>query len=261
MASPSTRAASALTEAPWRAAFLSHIQQLEPPNFYLSTLRAVRSQSPSPACRTVIYRGMWAGLAAHPKNPARLNPDVYQTHLPTLTTDARMDKTSELMASEAEATQSGGGGPVEAVFWAPKVQTQWRLRGRGYVVGPDIDTEAGASVRAALNPYMHRIGDGSEDAWSWSRELTAHFGNLSPLMRGSFRNPPPGTPLDQMPEPLGQGQMIDGVDDGVARANFRVIVIVPDEIDRLDLSDPKQGRRWNYRVGDDGSWKVTELWP
>ncbi|RCI08421.1 hypothetical protein L249_8971 [Ophiocordyceps polyrhachis-furcata BCC 54312] len=261
MATPS-KASSALIEAPWRAAFLSHVQQLEPPTFVLCTLGAQHSGVRG---RTVIFRGMWADLPVHPQNTARLNPDIYQTHLPTITTDARMEKASELMAKDPANAQSGGGGPVEAVFWMPEVQTQWRLRGRGYLIGPDIDTDAGASVRAALTPHMRRIAECSSDySWSWSREVTAHFGNVGPLMRGSFRNPPPGTPLDdddQSPaEPLGLGQKVDDLDDDVARSNFRVVVIVPDEVDKLDLSDPQRGRRWNYKDCG-GSWKETELWP
>ncbi|RDA86777.1 hypothetical protein CP532_6363 [Ophiocordyceps camponoti-leonardi (nom. inval.)] len=255
-----SKASSALIEAPWRAAFLSHVQQLDPPTFVLCTLGA---QNSGVRGRTVIFRGMWAGLPVHPKNTARLNPEIYRTHLPTLTTDARMEKTPELMANDSGNAQSGGGNPVEAVFWMPEVQTQWRLRGRGYLIGPDIDTDAGASVRAALTPHMRRIAESSSESWSWSKELTAHFGNLGPLMRGSFRNPPPGSPLHEdqpPPEPLGLGQKVDNLDDDVARSNFRVVVIVPEEVDKLDLSDPQRGRRWNYKDCG-GSWKETELWP
>jgi pyridoxamine 5'-phosphate oxidase len=46
--------------------------------------------------------------------------------------------------------------------------------------------------------------------------------------------------------------------------HFRVVVIVPEEGDQVDLSDPARGRRWNYKFVDadsGGSWKVTELWP
>lgn len=263
-------------EAPWRSAFLSHVKQQDSPIFVLSSLHAADSPSssfsPSPAAlspvpraRTVVFRGMWAGLPVNPKNQAELNPDVYRTQLPTITTDARMDKTPELMASSAG--QSGGGGPVEAVFWVDAVKTQWRLRGRAYVIGPDIDSDSAAPVRDALTPHMRSTG--AVDSWSWSRELTAHFGNLSPLMRGTFKNPPPGTPLSREPEQaqgLSLGQKVDDLDDVVARKNFRVVVIVPEEVERLDLSDPENGRRWNYKTKDGGTdgaeaWETTELWP
>lgn len=241
--------------APWRSAFLSQVGRQDPPTFVLSSL----SSSATPRARTVVFRGMWAGLPVNAKNPAELNPAVYRSHLPTLTTDARMGKTAEFMAPAAG--QSGGGGPVEAVFWIAAAQTQWRLRGRAYVIGPDIDSDGAAHVRDALAPHMERTG--AAGPWSWGRELTAHFGNLSPLMRGSFRNPPPGTPRRQDGGPR-LGQRVDDLEDGVARSNFRVVVVVPDEVERLDLSDPEDGRRRRYTAVVDGgtvAWEVAELWP
>lgn len=131
------------------------------------------------------------------------------------------------------------------------------------MIGPDIDSDEASSVREAVKPHMRHVGQ--TEKWSWSRELTAHFGNLSPFMRGTFRNPPPGTPLTEKPEEgLGLGQTVDDLDDEIARANFRVLVLVPEEIDRVDLSDPERGQRWNYkleRTGDGSSWRETELWP
>ena len=270
--------------APWRDTFVSHVEDMDEPSFVLSTLHPSSSSSSAsetnilPRARTVIFRGMWAGLTANPKNPAHLNPSgVYETDLPTLTTDARMEKIPELFESAAggrgaeELTQSRRGGPVEAVFWMPRARTQWRLRGHTYVIGPDIDSDAATPVRAALEGHMRRRNDdGDAGSWSWSRELTAHFGNLGPLMRGSFRNPPPGTPLSEVSGEGGGpqlGQRVEDLEDEVARRNFRVIVVVPEEVDRVDLTDPERARRWNYSlIGAETpesapSWKVTELWP
>ncbi|EHK43548.1 hypothetical protein TRIATDRAFT_127437 [Trichoderma atroviride IMI 206040] len=243
-------------EAPWRSAFLSHIQQMDSATFTLSTLHPLDGHQVEPRARTVIFRGMWASLPDNHRNPAPRNPAVYTSDLPAITTDVRMEK-----------PQSTMGGPVEAVFWAKSSSTQWRLRGRAYIIGPDIESEAAAPVRAALQPWMRAVGgaDEQKDAWSWSRELTSWFGNLSPLMRGSFRNPPPGTPLTQEPEPgLGLGQEVEDVNDALARKNFRVLVIVPETIDQVDLSDPKRARRWNHRAElseSEVSWRTTELWP
>ncbi|KAL6898147.1 pyridoxamine 5'-phosphate oxidase domain-containing protein [Trichoderma evansii] len=258
-------------EAPWRSTFLSHIQQMDSATFTLSTLHALDGNHFEPRARTVIFRGMWASLPDNPRNPAPRNPAVYTSDLPAITTDVRMEKVPELIGSRREASapsepQSTIGGPVEAVFWAKSPNTQWRFRGRAYVIGPDIESEAAAPVRAALQPWMRAGGaDEQKDAWSWTRELTAWFGNLSPSMRGSFRNPPPGTPMTQEPEPgLGLGQEVEDVDDALARKNFRVLVIVPETIDQVDLSDPKRARRWNHRAEvseSEISWKTTELWP
>jgi hypothetical protein len=258
-------------EAPWRSTFLSHIQQMDSALFTLSTLHPLDSNHFVPRARTVVFRGMWASLPDNPRNPAPLNPAIYTSDLPAITTDVRMEKVPELIGSRHEPSasseaQSTIGGPVEAVFWAKKDNSQWRFRGRAYVIGPDIESEAAAPVRAALQPWMRAVGqEEQKDAWSWSRELTASFGNLSPAMRGSFRNPPPGTPLTQEPEPgLGLGQQVEDVNDELARKNFRVLVIVPEDIDQVDLSDPERAKRWNHKavVSESGiSWKTTELWP
>jgi pyridoxamine 5'-phosphate oxidase len=251
---------------------------MEAKNFVLSTLHPVETPATSPdgpqstpRCRTVVYRGLWAQLPVNPKNTAKLNPSIYESDLPTITTDDRMEKVPELFQTattggSSEPPQSRRTGPVEAVFWMPEVMTQWRIRGSAVVVGPDIDSEGGGSARKALEARMRKTDDaGSSDQWSWGRELTAHFGNLSPMMRGSFRNPPPGTPVDEKPAAgYGLGQKVEDVEDEVARRHFRVVVIVPEEVDQVDLSDPARGRRWNYKFVDadsGGSWKVTELWP
>ncbi len=61
--------------------------------------------------------------------------------------------------------------------------------------------------------------------------------------------------------------------DALARANFRVVVVVPDQVDYVDLSRPDDPRRWLYTyVGPDGGdargagdvvagWERCEMWP
>ncbi|KAJ3457355.1 hypothetical protein MRS44_014496 [Fusarium solani] len=233
--------------APWRSAFLTHVNELDSPTFMLSTLHHDSSASVTPRSRTVVFRGLWAELPANPKNKAPLNPSLYESDLLTITTDARMEKIPELSPDGSSPAQSGGGGPVEAVFWAVPSRTQWRLRGELICL---------ARISTTLQPHSEDSG-----SWDWAKEVTAHFGNLSPMMRGSFRNPAPGTPKTENPGPgLGLGQKVEDLDDEVARKNFRVVVIVPEEVDRVDLSDPEEGKRWNYRLTGD-SWEETELWP
>lgn len=152
---------------------------------------------------------------------------------------------------------------------------QWRVRGKAYVVGPDIErSDEGKATQATLLQRMRRRGkaDAAKDGhWSFGREVAAHFGNLSPGMRGSFRNPPPGTPITSgARDGLGLGQKTTEIEDDVARRNFRVVVIVPFEVDQTDLSDPEKPRRWIYRVASGGAaqgadivggWEQTEIWP
>ncbi|KAI0191694.1 FMN-binding split barrel-related protein [Xylaria flabelliformis] len=285
---------SSAAPAPWRSLFLSHIESMDSPEFTLSTLRrasagGARGRRPSvlatplyfPRARTCIFRGLFANMNVNPKNDAPLNPEgVWESDLLTFTTDARMDKMEELgkkteapvKSTEEKLKGSGGGAPVEAMFWASKPAVQWRVRGRAYVLAPDIESSSeGREVMTLLKSRMRKPPHtGEEKEWSFAREITAHFGNLSPIMRGSFRNPPPGRPVASPVEPgegLKLGQKVTDLEDPVARANFRVVVIVPDEIDQADLSDPEHGRRWLHTyVGaghgkGHGEWETTEVWP
>ncbi|RWA06275.1 hypothetical protein EKO27_g8824 [Xylaria grammica] len=181
----------------------------------------------------------------------------------------------EVIKSAKEKLQgSGGGATVEAVFWARKPGVQWRIRGRAYVLAPDIESSPeGREVTTLLKSRMRRLASSTDSyatkEWSFAREVTAHFGNLSPTMRGSFRNPPPGRPVS-LPvegEGLALGQKVTDLEDPVARANFRLVVIVPDEIDQADLSDPDHCRRWIHTYVSAGhgkgqsDWETVEVWP
>lgn len=263
---------NAQREAPWRALFLSHVSKMGSPEFVFSTLHATEDASSTvayePRARYCVYRGMWAQLPVNELNTAPQNERVYASDLLTLTTDARMAKVPEVFGRGAEgrheASGSGGGGPVEAVFYIRETMTQWRFKGKAYIVGPDIEDSSspGAEmVKRQVGELMRAEGHGGGN-WSWATELTAHFGNLSPGMRGSFKNPAPGRPvLAPPPEPgLGLGQKVSDLHDVIARANFRVVIIAPDEVDQVDLSDAARVRRWQFRyVG--GAWQEEEVWP
>lgn len=277
--------AASTPPAPWRSAFMAHAADMSPPILTLSTLHAVPAQSASspppplhyvPRARTVAFRGMWGSLPTNSLNPAPRNPRLYESEMPVFTTDARMDKIADLLGNEpASAGGSGGGGAVEGVFWALKAKTQWRLRGKAYVLGPDMDEDEATPrrVRESLLGRMRKVLSSERgDEWSWGREVTAHFGNMSPVMRGSFRNPPPGSPVSKIPEDdrLRLGQKVTDLHDEVARKNFRVVVIVPEEVDRVDLSDAERAMRWRYRFVPEGGaagpegrmvWEIVELWP
>ena len=79
---------------------------------------------------------------------------------------------------------------MEAAFWIKDTGTQWRIKGEAFVVGRDIDEGESSGVRTVKSEVGRRMrrtdGEGSEKDWSWARELTAHFGNCSPGMRGKF---------------------------------------------------------------------------
>jgi len=210
-------------------------------------------------------------------NKAPLNDRVYSSDLPTFTTDVRMAKIPELFASSEghgdvyQSQGSGGGGPVEAVFWAEKVMVQWRFRGKAFIVGTDIEdsgsgTSGSRTVKHEVGERMRVLDEEKKSYWSWNTELTAQFGNLSPLMRGSFkRSGVPGTVMPKY-EQSALCEPVSDLHDEVARSNFRVVIIVPEEVEQLDLSVPDKAQRWRFTyVGPDGDngeeWKKEELWP
>lgn len=310
--SSTTKAAAAATQhpAPWRDLFLEHVNAMPSPEFSLSTVRRVRHDGGSgggvtmePRVRTCVFRGLWADMPVNSKNKAELNPaGVWTSDLPVFTTDVRMDKMAELFdievsddnsaavkeASKGNADErvqgSGGGAPVEAMFWAKESMVQWRIRGRAHVLAPEdvSGSESGQETVKAVLQRMRRPDDsgdatGDKDqSWSFRREICAHFENLSPGMRGTWRNPPSGQPIELPLDDsrLKLGQKADALSkDDLARQNFRVVVIVPDFVDRCDLSDPARGRRWFYTfLGKqsqaktpggqvEGEWEKVEVWP
>ena len=138
---------------------------------------------------------MWAELPENKHNDAPMNERVYESDMPTFTSDVRMRKIPQIFASgaghgnEDQSQGSGGGGPVEAVFWISEVGTQWRFKGTAFVVGQDIEGDGKESsgvrtVKSEVGSRMRIVKEGEEHNWSWNRELTAHFGNCSPGMRG-----------------------------------------------------------------------------
>ncbi|KAL7269470.1 hypothetical protein RUND412_007865 [Rhizina undulata] len=260
----------------------------------------------SPRCRTMIYRGFLGNLPENPHNPlATHNPQIFTTDLLTFTTDSRSTKIGEFLPPEFKSggdasMKSFGGGPVEACFWiagdtttGEKIQNQWRIRGKCYLLAEE-DVDSASEITSILQKRMLLKDPADEEKkkdWSWKKEVQAHFGNLAPAMRGSFANPPPGAPLDVPLESLPDEKTgaVEGVrlvkgrkvpnedvlrEDGVAavaRRSFRVGVIVPEVVERVDLlEDDGRARRWVWWWTGDlagkgkdavAGWKGTETWP
>ncbi|MDI1486244.1 MAG: hypothetical protein OHK93_005470 [Ramalina farinacea] len=286
--------------APWSQTFQSHLAQMPSPEFVLASLTPAPAGPASasttagflPRARYCIHRGMWSTLPENKHNDAPRNPRAYTSDMPTFTTDVRMHKVSEFFATsagkaddESQIQGSGGGGPVEAVYWIKETGTQWRVRGTAWVIGNDIDETRGdvpgavssgvRVVKSEVGRRMQVLDESEVENWSWGKELTGHFGNCSPGMRGSWRNPPPGTPTHGQGEPDEEhklGQKVMDLEDPIARSNFRVVVIKPDEVEQTDISNPETARRWLYtfvtskgeegkKEGGEGEWKCEELWP
>lgn len=276
--------------APWKPLFQNHLELIGGPSaeFVLSTVTAAGL----PSARYCIQRGFWACLPDNPHNKLPKNPAVYESDCPVFTTDARMSKTYDLFATgkgrgtrEQSLSGSGGGGPVEAVYWIKDVKVQWRVRGRCWLVSAeDVEGEGEqnsgtVSVKAQVGRYMRKVGEHEkkDGEWSWRREVENWFENLSPLMRGTFKNPPPGRPMNEGTEGEGEALGQKGghlADEELARRNFRVAIICPEEVEQVDLSDPEKAKRWKWTLAEEsggpggegqtrpvGEWNMVETWP
>lgn len=265
--------------APWKDAFLSNLSKLESPEFVLSTVEKAPNGSPVPyvpRARYCIFRGFWAELPENKHNEAPQNDRVYESDLPTFSTDIRMHKVPQIFGSSAGHASnedqwqgSGGGGPVEAVYWVKPTMTQWRIKGDAFILGPDIEGDGEESsgvrtVKSEVGKRMRVVKPGKEADWSWAKEITAHFGNTSPGLRGSFRAPPPGRAVTEPYDDknLKLGQKVEDLHDPIARKHFRVVVIRPQEVEQTDISDPEKARRYLHTYEENtGDWKMQELWP
>lgn len=257
--------------APWKPLFTKHITAMKSPEFVLSTVSQVTTASgqtrPEPRARYCVFRGFFASHS----------PD-YDSDLIALTTDIRMEKVSHLFppaTPPAALTGSGGGGPVEAVWWvnkpgdgAAKIMTQWRIRGDAFVLAADIDSDSpqAKTTRDALLQRMTPKGGESKGEWSFAREVDAVFASQSAGIKGSFRGPPPGQPVDRAYDEahLKLGSKLEEGDPeaDTARANFRVVVIRPSFAEATDLSEPTKARRQKYYYDEQkGGWRHEETWP
>jgi hypothetical protein len=53
------------------------------------------------------------------------------------------------------------------------------------------------------------------------------------------------------------GQQVTDLNDPIARQNFRVVIIKPEVVEQLDLSDPSQARRWKFTRWGKGQTEET----
>jgi len=179
---------------------------MDSPEFVFSSLHPVPEGQKSPTpylprARYCIMRGFWAELPENKHNNAPMNPRVYESDMPAFTTDVRMNKPLQLFASssghaedQSQAQGSGGGGPCEAVWWIKDAMVQWRMKGEAFVVGNDVEGEGEQSkessgvrtLKSEIGSRMRVVDSEKEGEWSWKRELTGHFGNNSPGLRGMF---------------------------------------------------------------------------
>lgn len=170
--------------APWRATFLEHVSKLDDPYMAVSTVgRDPRTGAPVPRVRYCGYRCLFGDLTLHPSAAQQLeeeketNPPVYESDMLTFTTDVRMEKVEHFTDFD---------GAIEVVFWVKDVMTQWRLRGKAFVIGDDPNRPGEKGARSEISTGLRKKEKSqSEKDWSWEKEITSYFANHSPVMRGT----------------------------------------------------------------------------
>jgi pyridoxamine 5'-phosphate oxidase len=296
MSTTTTKSHTPMETAPWKPLFASHLggSSVE---FTLATV----TPDGLPRARTCIHRSFWATIPENSHNKLKKNPAIYESDCPAFTTDARMHKVYDVFATgkgkgdlEQSRSGTGGGGPVEAVYWIRDTGSQWRIRGKCWFIsaddveGEEQQNSGTVTVKSQVGRYMRPTKgneNGNPSDWSWKLEVENQFENLSPMMRGSFKNPDPGRPqsepVENPAEKLGQtaGNLAD---EELARKNFRVAVITPEEVEQVDLSNPAEAKRWVWTLSKAsggpgevksanadgegksssvGEWNMVETWP
>jgi hypothetical protein len=140
-----------------------------------------------------MFRTFWAELTldtSRGEPQPEQNPPLYESDMLTLTTDVRMQKVGQILRGNPGMEV---GGQVECLFWIPAMSTQWRLNGKAFVVGAADGDFMEEMDRAEIWKRMRvrstgesvsNLAEEAAGSWTWEREITAHFANMSPLMRG-----------------------------------------------------------------------------
>ena len=247
-------------EAPWKATFLLHLNAVQDANAEAQlSLATVTTPSKLPRVRSVGHAGFWSVTAA-------ASATTFTSSCPTFVTDSRSNKVAHIFgqtdhlldSSEVYGFGSGGGGPVEAVYWLQVVKMQWRVRGRCFFV---VDGQAVASTlredderrqerrrrkglavtKAAVRPHMCAVVDREQV------DIPKHDDDIN---------------VDSIWEAEVQGyyqRLSSDVQKSFLRSSFTVGTIVPDEVEMMDLTDAAVARRriWKCTLSNGVlEWKV-----
>ena len=201
--------------------------------FAVFQLATIDAHSGVPRVRTLVFRGL----------------EGEERPMILATTDIRSGKVQD-MAQKAD---------VEACWWVEGRQEQFRMTGRGWVVGPDARTHVDV-------PGL---------ALDWDKKRREMFNSMSARMRASWCVPvAPGEKVVGGYEATkgwrttlaGLGEEFERIgeeekrDVEVAFANFGLVVIEPIEVDFLELG-VEPNRRTVSRHEEGKGWVEEEVVP
>jgi pyridoxamine 5'-phosphate oxidase len=204
--------------------------------FSLATLKP--GPNPRPAVRTVGFRG----FIGEPKDD---KPDKLPGGNPPAQSSLILMSTDTLMSKVEEIEQTGG--VYEVCWWHSGTNQQIRFSGTAHLLRRNAKIEF---PETQLKQYILVKGSGE---WSWEAERERMWKAHKPGLRGSFRNPPPGSPLDSAwkREKLKVVEL-DGDDDGPdareAKERFSLVVLEITELEILDLDPPPVATHVNSQI-------------
>jgi pyridoxamine 5'-phosphate oxidase len=193
-------------------------------NFTLATVK--RGSMPRPSARTVVFRG-FVGELSESKSSERLvggNPPA-ESSLILVSTDALMVKVEELEESN---------GAFEVCWWHAGTKQQIRFNGTAHIYRKDAKVPF---PEESLKRYIRTQGE-----WKWEHEYRRLWTSHRPAMRGTFRNPAPGTPLNSEKEKKLRVVELDPEDDDAetreAKSRFSMLVLEIAKLEILNLDPP-----------------------
>ena len=190
-------------------------------NFCFATVKT--GSLPRPAVRTVVFRG-FVGESWGSEPPSQVSEGncLARSSLFLVSTDALTAKVEELEQSK---------GAFEVCWWHAGTNQQIRFNGTAHLYSPRCNV---GFPETYLRRYIHTDGN-----WRWEDERERIWKSHKPEMRGSFRNPHPGTPLDEEKKQKLRIVKLDGDDSGPdmdeAKSRFTLLVLEAKELEILDL--------------------------
>jgi pyridoxamine 5'-phosphate oxidase len=219
---------SSLSNPPWKKLVKDILQKnlddgrTDSLFFTLATIR--HAQQPRPAVRTVGFRGFVG--EDNGKGKSR-NPGA-ESSLILVSTDISMSKVRELERSN---------GVYEVCWWHAGTNQQIRFSGTAHIFRRNQVVEF---PEAWLKRYISVKGD---KEWTWTNERDRLWRVHTPRLRGTFRNPPSGTPLDCEGKRARLHDVQLAPDDDreeakEAKERFALLVLEITELEIMDLDPP-----------------------
>lgn len=239
-------------------------------------ISTINYETMEPRCRTVVFRGFVKGApmgAVRDVVPGgrhdgdnggdddELGSEKYSDCVMKMITDLRSNKVQELELFHELKEGGKNGNTVEMVWWFPKSNEQYRIRGRLQFIGNN----------GPVHSYTKNDNSNNDDEQTNNyllAERKQQWGNLSDTAREQFYWENPGIPFTSTWDE-GKGVPPGGRDvDGDGKVlpppdTFLLMLLYPTKVDYLRLGDNyRQVDEWDWGDADDEcQWKSMRVNP